>query len=379
MVSPQGYGAGTPVLLSNGNIAGVENLQAGDFVMGLDSRPQLVVETLKQEAPLYKVVPVKGASWICTAATALTISDRFGNTRDVTVEYLISSWSGNSSRDCRLLRQGANFPSAVQPFDPYLIGLWIGDGCRSGAGITTADPEIVCYLEQTAERLGMHCRSYIKPKDRHREFPPRTIRLCVEGHGKGQPRDGRNALRTFLRAQCVVGDSKIIPSMYLIADRRQRLALLAGIVDTDGWYNKPRSTAWDGMYEISTVFPRLRDQVLYLSRSLGLAANSTESLKGNQTPGFVGLYHRLSIRGDLHEVPCLLPRKRAPQRCGSRRTNLTGFQLEPQGSGECFSIKLECDAHFLLGDFTVAYAGSMIRRRAVRSEVRLRRYGRKAA
>jgi replicative DNA helicase len=373
-VKSQGYGAGTPVLLSNGKVVGIESLRAGDFVMGPDSRPRYVIDTFKHKALLYKVVPVKGDSWSCSASTALTVADRIGNTRDVSVEYLVSSWSGNASRGCRLLRQGVDFVMAEQPFDPYLIGLWIGDGARSGARITTADPEIVCYLQQVAERLGLHCRSCIKPKDRHRAFPPRTISLAVDGHGKGQPRDGRNALRTFLRTQCVAGESKIIPSTYLIADRRQRLALLAGIIDTDGFYDKPACDAWDGMYEVSTVFPSLRDQLLYLARSLGLAANSNESLKGNQTPGFVGLYHRVTIRGDLHEIPCLLPRKRAPQRCGSRRTNLTGFQLESQGDGDCFGIKLDRDSHFLLGDFTVTYAGSMLRRRAVRSEVRLRRY-----
>lgn len=379
-IATQGYGAGTPVLLSNGKVVGIESLRAGDFVMGLDSRPRSVVETFKQQAPLYKVVPVKGDPWVCAASTAVTISDRLGNTRDVAIAYLLSSWLRDSSRSCRLLRRGVDFAAAEQPFDPYLVGLWIGDGDRGGARITTADPEIVDYLHQVAERLGLHCQSNIKIKDRHRAFPPRTIALAVESHGgKGQPRDGRNPLRTFIRTHCVLDGSKNIPSSYLIASRQQRLALLAGIVDTDGCYDRPRSDTWDGMYEISTVSSHLRDQILYLARSLGLAANSAESLKGNQTPGFVGLYHRMSIRGDLHEIPCRLPRKQALQRRGSRRINLTGFRLEALGTGDCFGIKLDHDGQFLLGDFTVTYAGAMVRRRAVRSEVRLRRYEREVA
>jgi replicative DNA helicase len=374
----QGFGLGTPVLLGNGKIEVVENLRTGDFVMGPDSKPRRVVETFKQRAALCKVVPVKGDPWVCAISTAFTTADQFGNMRDVSAEYLLSSWSGNSSRSCRLFRRGVDFVTAEQPFDPYLIGLWIGDGARSGARITTADPEIVNYLQQTAASLGLHCYSCIKPKDRHRVFPPRTIALAVDGHGKGQPRDGRNALRAFFRSQCVIGESKSIPSMYLIADRQQRLALLAGIIDTDGYYDKPRSNKWDGMYEISTVFPVLRDQILYLARSLGLAANSNESLKGNQTPGFVGRYHRLAIRGDLHEIPCLLPRKCALPRCGSRRTDLTGFSLEQVEDGDCFGLKLDRDGHFLMGDFTVTYAGPMLQRRVVRSEVRLRAYGKAA-
>lgn len=378
----RGYAADTPVVMSDGQIVAIDNLAAGDLVMGPDSQPRRVLDVFEEAAELCKVIPVKGDPWICTEATTLTVSDRLGNKRDVAVEYLLSSWSSPSSRSCRLFRQGINFPTALQPFDPYLIGLWIGDGDRGGSRITTADPEIATYLHQAAERLGMHCQTNIKEKDQHRPFPTRTIHLAVEGHGKGQPRDCRNAFRTFIRSQCVIGEykSKNIPLMYLLADRKQRLALLAGIIDTDGSYDG-RSKLGCGTYEISTVFPILRDQILHLARSLGFSANSSESFKTNQTPGFVGLYSRIVISGDLYEVPCLLPRKHAHKirKPRAHRTDLTAFSLEPLGIGDFVGIKLDSDERFLLGDFTVAYAGSMVRRRVVRSAARLGRRERLAA
>lgn len=370
-----GYAADTQVVMSDGQIVAIDNLSVGDLVMGPDSKPRRVLDVFEEEANLCKVIPVKGDPWICAETTTLTVSDRLGNKRDVSVEYLLNCWSKASSRSCRLFRQGIVLPTAVQPFDPYLLGVWIGDGDRGGSRITTADPEIAAYLHKEAERLGMHCQSTVKEKDQHRPFPPRTISLAVDGHGKGQPRDCRNALRTFIRSQCVRGEdkSKYIPLMYLLADKEQRLALLAGIIDTDGSYDG-RSKLGCGTYEISTVFPILRDQILYLARSLGFSANSSEGFKTNQTVGFAGLYSRIIISGALHEVPCLLPRKNVNKTCKQRshRTELTAFSLESVGFGSFVGVKLDSDERFLLGDFTAAYAGSMVRRRVVRSAARLR-------
>ena len=40
---------------------------------------------------------------------------------------------------------GVEFEKKEIPFDPYIIGLWLGDGTSAGTGITNQDSTIIKY------------------------------------------------------------------------------------------------------------------------------------------------------------------------------------------------------------------------------------------
>ena len=401
-------GKGTPVLMYDGSVVPVEEIVEGDVLMGPDSKPRTVWSTTTGHGPLYRIVPIKGDPWVCNDVHVLTLagtSDYLGEIRDVPLnEYLQEST--NAQEQWMLYRCGVEFPQNEErdmQVEPYFLGLWLGDGTTTATHITNRDPEVLDYLEKWAERHDVlisvtHDRRNSVPlvqfacrtqHARHRplavaEIPEEGLSLrqrevatllqegrtnreiaaslridmrSAENHvhqvyakllGSDTDRSAANFwLRSFLLERCRTDQGKHIPFEYLTASREDRLALLAGLIDTDGYVYK-------GCCEISTKWPHLASQILFLARSLGFAAYSsikTVRLDGNRTRD----YQRITISGDLDEVPVLIERKKAVKREQIKRVNVTAFRAEAIGDGEYYGFTLDGDGRFLLGDFTVTH------------------------
>jgi len=128
-------------------------------------------------------------------------------------------------------------PDADLPFDPYLLGLWLGDGSKWGDVITTADPEILTAFEDAAFPVTPHGKRY---------------NYYIKG------------LKRALKPLDVIGN-KHIPAAYLRASEAQRRALLAGLLDTDGSVR-----AGAGLIRFVNTNPDLIKGVRELVHSLGL-------------------------------------------------------------------------------------------------------------
>ncbi len=130
--------------------------------------------------------------------------------------------------------------SGALPLDPYLLGLWLGDGHSDGGGFTSADG-----LED-AFRAGGFDVAERKP---------------IQFYARG--------LCTLLRKAGVLGD-KHVPDAYLHSSRQDRMALLQGLLDSDGYAGAR------GRVEFMNTNRRLADAVLFLAHSLGIKARIAE-------------------------------------------------------------------------------------------------------
>lgn len=128
-------------------------------------------------------------------------------------------------------------PTVELPLDPYLLGLWLGDGATRSGVFSTADT----VLLDAFTSVGFAVRHI----DRYDYY--------VSG------------MVTELRKMGVFGD-KHIPTTYLRASEPQRLSLLQGLMDTDG------CVTHHGHCEITLCNRRLIDDVLELIISLGIKA-----------------------------------------------------------------------------------------------------------
>ena len=335
-------GRGTPVLMSDGTVKAVEDVVVGDTLMGPDSEPRTVLSTNRGHGPLFRVDPVKGESWVCNDVHVLTLAgtNRFlGQVRDVSLQDLIQESKGRIDRNWKLMRSGVSFPSQTFDVAPYLVGVWVGDGSTGTAQITSPEPEIVDYCQRIAGQYGTEVVT-------RRDEGCWNIRFRVGERG-GDCRNNPNFLHRFFAELSVQG--KRIPLNYLINDENVRLELLAGIIDSDGYLPN------GGGYELMTVSDVLAVQYLYLARSLGFAAYDTPKRATIKSTGFVGMYHRITISGDVCRIPCKVPRKQANTRQQIKRVTVTGFTVEAIGDGEYFGFTLDGDGRFLLGDFTVTH------------------------
>jgi len=138
------------------------------------------------------------------------------------------------------------FPAQDLPIDPYLLGVWLGDDTALSGQITIADQPILDKLH----RLG-HTYNKIQ-----------SSKYCYRIHGLYEK------LVTF-----DLKSNKHIPLNYLYSSYEQRLELLRGLMDTDGYINK------NGNCAFYNTNKNLCDGVMFLLASLGIK-RSVESKVG---------------------------------------------------------------------------------------------------
>ena len=161
---------------------------------------------------------------------------------------------GAQSRYAVSLTAPLCLPDAALPIDPYLLGVWLGDGHSYSAGITMHEddaPHIVAKIEAK----GYFTKVWKNASDLARDS--KAINALVNPKG--------TTSATFygdLKAAELL-KNKHIPCTYLRASHAQRLALLQGLLDTDG------HAASSGSVEISCSYPALAVGIMELARSLG--------------------------------------------------------------------------------------------------------------
>lgn len=327
----------TPVMRADGRIVRIDSLRPGMQLMGPDSTPRLVLSTTTGREEMFRVTPQHGEEWECNRSHILSLE--CANTIDkVHVQgqkylYSVDQYLDLPKRvktNLRLWRATVAFPAKDVPIEPYMVGLWLGDGTAGYARISTADTEIVGYLTGYAQRHGLQLS-----QNEHREGFCKQYALV---NGPGRP----NYLLEYLNSRCIWQGEKRIPEELLRNSRETRLAVLAGLVDSDGTLGN------SGHYEILTKYEGLRDDILYLARTLGFGVTyAIKTVQGKE-------YHRISIR-PTEQVPVLLPRKRNALVNRRSREDLSSFTVQSLGEGDYFGITLDKDSLYLLGDCTVTH------------------------
>ena len=139
-------------------------------------------------------------------------------------------------------------PDVDLPIAPYFLGVWLGDGSCRNNQITSADRALITQIEKDGYTVrSLKSNRYLYAVDDengkalNRWQPGMTGRLRVLGLYR----------------------NKHIPAIYLRASEKQRRALLAGLLDTDGTVNR------SGAVEITTTSQQLAQDMCELVCSLG--------------------------------------------------------------------------------------------------------------
>ena len=147
------------------------------------------------------------------------------------------------------------YPSRANlPIEPYTLGAWLGDG-------TTTKAEITAYDEEVLEQISGDGFS-VRPL----AYASHLYRIGGTGHSRNAAsgRYERNgSLSSRLRDLGLLG-GKYVPASYLEAGPAQRLALLQGLMDTDGFADDVA-----GRCEFTSTNEDLADAVVELAASLG--------------------------------------------------------------------------------------------------------------
>ena len=342
----------TPIMMSDGSSKMVQDIEVGDELMGPDSKPRRVQRLIRGVGDLYDIVPKKGKTFRVNSEHVLSLhTKRAEGRRDkvTRVEMTVREYlqQGKGFRNLTYLhRTGVEFPTTPVVLDPYFLGIWLGNGTHSTTFITTADEELVDFLQEFAAEFSgteLVCREKDGLNDEPNKAKDYGVRLINKNPGKGVT----NPVLEMLR---VIGvyKNKHIPQVYLRNDRETRLRLLAGLLDTDGY------TDGAGMC-FSTKYDHMAYNVAYLARSLGFAAYVKSRWIKTDFIDEPREYWGVTISGDLQQIPMKVVRKSPRKRTINKDPLRVGFEVRSAGRGNYYGFTLSGDGLYLLDDFTVTH------------------------
>jgi superfamily II DNA or RNA helicase len=361
-VLPTGcHAKGQGILLYDGRIVNVEDIAVGDMLMGPDSQPRQVLALARGRQQMAVIQPVKGTAWTVNMDHVMTLvrtkqggpspSEQGGEVIDVRLSEYVewSKWKKHIHKLFRVsvdFERSGNSTSTALPIDPYFLGALLGDGSiQKFVALHTTDVELIieCYRE-ARRRPDMNI---VRIASDGRKCPSIFLGHTSEDKGTRTP----TSLTTALQDLSLFGttcDDKFIPYIYKTATREDRLAVLAGLMDTDG-------SLTCGGYDFISKSRRLADDTAFVARSLGLAAYVAPCEKTCQT-GATGTYFRVGISGDCSLLPTRLSRKQPTKRRQKKDHLRTGFTVVPTGGeADYYGFTLDGDGRYLLDDFTVTH------------------------
>ncbi len=236
-------------------------LRVGDAVIDPLGSPSEVTGVFPQGVlPIYRLTFSDGS--VCEASgdhlwSVEVYVSGFGYIpATVTTQMLLKRIKQSAGRPrVRLPRMIApDFRGADMPLDPYLLGLLLGDGGMTGRAIlfTTKDAALLQAV---------------------RDLSPADCSIAPQSALKPGISWRINGMTKYLRDLGLTGlgsDQKHVPEIYRWQPAACRLALLQGLMDTDGHASSGTYNAGHGTAEFSSVSEQLADDVVWLARSLGL-------------------------------------------------------------------------------------------------------------
>lgn len=263
------------------------DIHQGDRVFAVDgSAAEVLVESEIFHKPMYRVRFEDGSTVDASADHIWTVqtkdSRRTANRQtkrkrnkpwlverngwyDITTEemardyYRVRADGKGAEYKYRVPMQGTlEYPQKDLPVDPYVLGVWLGDGSTRGQAVTVSEED----LPGTKERIEV--RGYTCKINRYKN---RASEIDIDPHPHGCSR--ARYVGSFRQALNELGlrDGKHIPEIYMTASVAQRRDLLCGLMDTDGTVSRV------GQCSFSQKDKTLAIQVLELARSLGIRAS----------------------------------------------------------------------------------------------------------
>lgn len=389
-------GVDTPVLMYDGSIKMVQDIRVGDVLMGDDSTPRNVLSLARGREELFEVHhTLHNESYVVNKSHILTLKmsdnkkvfDRknrnsfvvkwFDNQtitvrskhfhyntenkesmqrharaffdsigEDKVVDIPLTKYmelSPKYKKSLQGFKVGVDFAVKEVEFDPYILGVWLGDGSSAKSEITNQDARILHHLAHTLPKYNC-C---LEHRDKYT--------YSIKGVSKGV---GCNRFLNTLKNLDLL-NNKHIPDAYKINSRQNRLELLAGLLDSDGHLRTGNAG-----YEITQKNSRLAEDIVYLCRSLGFQCKSRKIMKGCYYTGEykVGEYTLIYIYGNgLEHIPVLCPRKKANARRQIKDPLVTAIDIVPKGVGEYYGFVIDGNHRFMLGNFIVTHNTSIVK------------------
>lgn len=210
----------------------IADLQEGDIIFDKDGNPTKILHKSEiHHNPCYKITFDNGDTIVADHEHRWEISFATQKTSKYHGEYrtkiMTTEEVANYINNLPEKRLSYDIPKIINPkplsleikklpIDPYVLGCWLGDGSKQCGAITNETNNVLGEIQR---------RGYVLGDDISAE--DRTSTYTILG------------LYSKLKELNLI-NNKHIPDIYQRASYAQRLDLLRGLMDTDGYYNQKR-------------------------------------------------------------------------------------------------------------------------------------------
>ncbi|TYB58566.1 phosphate starvation-inducible protein PhoH [Nonomuraea sp. PA05] len=354
---------GTGVLTPDG-WRSIGELEVGDLVIGSNGEPTPVLGVYPQgEKKIYRLYSQDGSSVLASEDHLWTVRTRDDANRGKPWRVLETKEMIGDLRTAHyrkwelpMLTAPVCFSERSVPMDAYALGLLLGDGCITASttpSFATEDPELAEALEHALPGMRVRWKSgpdYVLNRQRQ---PGDSMTIA-------------NPVTEVMRELGLSGSgsaTKFVPEAYLRNTAEVRLAVLQGLLDSDG--GPVVQDVRTCRIQFSTVSPRLRDDLVFLVQSLGGVVYWRTRPAGERKPGLARgrqVHHRhdayiLDIRLPEGIEPFRLSRKAEVYRKhGGGRPMRYVDRIEPRGTAECVCIQVAAeDSLYVTEDFLLTH------------------------
>lgn len=343
-------GKDTPVLMYDLSVKKVQDIVVGDQLMGPDGTPRNVLSTTTGTEQMYWIRQNKGMDYRVNEShiLSLRVPKRFNErvtenskrkcvgshttweTVNISVRDYLSRGGLLHKEGMGYKSYGMTFEDTQLPIDPYFLGVWLGDGHSRELCITSYDLPIIRFCQEYAKKFGGLFSEEPSNEGIFRMKGCSALSKVFRQYG-------------LIKSRRTKKGFKHIPIEFIKTSRENRLRLLAGIIDTDGYMG-------DNSFEVTFKSKRLHEDLVLLCRTLGLYVTQSKKLVNGVT------YYRANIQGEVtEEVPVLLSRKKASKRRQVKNVLHTGITVEKDTVDTYYGFTIDGDHLFCLGDFTVTH------------------------
>lgn len=349
----------TKILMYDGSIKMVQDIQEGELLMGDDSTSRKVISLARGTDKMYKIIPhdksepyvVNKEHILCLRAPELPriknsktkiivewiennkfMSKQFAKDKleianqfyeniqhEQILEISVENYLQLSKPKKQLLfgyRTDLTFFEKELNLHPYLLGFWLSS--KQKYCLQFKNEIIKNYIEKSILQHDLYLESAKLGYRLNSTTKKNLFTNCLKEHH-------------LLKEKC-------IPMIYKCNSREHRLQLLAGILDNSGQYMAKKDSF---QLRFNKENSKLIDDIIYLARSLGLIVT-----KSNKTH-----FTKLVINGKLSEIPTTSFENVKDTPC-----NLTyNISVVEEPEDEYYGFTLDNNCRYLLNDFTVTH------------------------
>ena len=344
----------TPIIMADGTKKMVQDIVVGDKIMGVDNQVRTVQSLIRGNDRLFKINQSRAESYIVNEGHILSLvytsSKKYkglnkGDKVNISVhDYLEIPFS--TRRFLKGYKSSYELSEKEFLIPPYILGLWLGDGNSRSTrfSVNTNETQIV-------EDLGKYAASIGKKLTIVEEEDEKCLSVDV---CNSSTMSIGNKFRQALIKLNLMGN-KHIPEEYFYGSKEQRSALLAGLLNTDGWARRGRGrkSVCFGNTNLNLIegAKRLADSLGYNTNIIKARGETIGT--GICEGSILKPYYHLNIHS--FDDPHLMEHKRSVESTSKRNFDTSTITIEEVEPGDFYGFELDGDRLYLINDGTVTH------------------------